>query len=271
MKVKVNMLDKKLLSKSYKVSATVFGIVMAVISFFNFNIYINILIMALTTIASIIIHIALYFIANNKVETVLNINNSTLKIYFGNIFDEKEFKLIGFNEYFDTTLEHNIISKTSLNGEYILRNEDLEQLDKNIEENENLIENIIGENKNRKNGKIIKYKLGTIHVEKDYFLMALTKFDDKNNARITMREYVNALIHMWEEIDRYYDGRTVTIPLLGNGITRFKDGPMSAQELLNIIIWTYEISKVKFTYPSKIKIVIHPALKDKINLYNLKI
>ena len=46
--------------------------------------------------------------------------------------------------------------------------------------------------------------------------------------------------------------------------------PISEQELLELILWTFKISKIKFTYPSKLIIVIHPSLMDKINLYKIK-
>ena len=67
-----------------------------------------------------------------------------------------------------------------------------------------------------------------------------------------------------------YSGKTVSIPLLGNGVTRFKDCEVNEQELLEIILWTYRISKVKFPYPACLNIVLHEGLRDKINLYRLK-
>ena len=78
------------------------------------------------------------------------------------------------------------------------------------------------------------------------------------------------LIEMWNELDILYSQDTIVIPLLGSGTTRFKDYKISEQELLELILWTFKISKIKFTYPSKLIIVIHPSLMDKINLYKIK-
>ena len=75
---------------------------------------------------------------------------------------------------------------------------------------------------------------------------------------------------MWSEIDALYGGKTVSIPLLGSGITRFRDCEMTNQELLEIILWTLKISKVKFTYPSTMNIVLSESCKGKIDLYSLK-
>lgn len=74
----------------------------------------------------------------------------------------------------------------------------------------------------------------------------------------------------WEEVDRVYAGKSVAVPLMGSGITRFKDAQVSEQELLEILIWSFKVSRVKFRYPAKVTIVIHKSMKDKINFYNLK-
>ena len=68
-----------------------------------------------------------------------------------------------------------------------------------------------------------------------------------------------------------YAGRSVSIPLLGSGITRFKEYNMiSDQELLEMLIWSFKVSRIKFTYPSQVSIIIHNSKKDKINFYKLK-
>jgi len=86
-----------------------------------------------------------------------------------------------------------------------------------------------------------------------------------------MNDYINFLINLWNEIDIIYAGRSVTIPLLGSGITRFKEyNEITEQELLELLIWSFKLSRIKFTYPSKVSIVIHESKSDKINFYKLK-
>lgn len=54
-------------------------------------------------------------------------------------------------------------------------------------------------------------------------------------------------------------------------ITRFKGyDNISDQELLELIIWTFKVSRIKFTYPSKVKIVVFNKKSSKINLTALK-
>lgn len=101
-------------------------------------------------------------------------------------------------------------------------------------------------------------------------LVALTHFDEDNRAYLTLQQYSDCLINMWNEIDILYNQQSVSMPLLGSGVTRFKDCEVTDQELLEIILWTYRISKVKFTYPSCLNIILDERKKDKINLYKLK-
>ena len=80
------------------------------------------------------------------------------------------------------------------------------------------------------------------------------------------------LLSFWNEINRLYAQRSVTVPVFGAGITRFKNGfeDIDINELLRIMIWTFKISKIKFAYPAKLTIIIHDGIVDKVNLYDLK-
>lgn len=70
---------------------------------------------------------------------------------------------------------------------------------------------------------------------------------------------------------RVYAGKTVALPVLGSSITRFKGYEnISEQELIKLIIWTFKVNRIKFTYPAKVKIVIFKEKIEKINLLALK-
>ena len=124
---------------------------------------------------------------------------------------------------------------------------------------------------NRRHGKKKKYKLGTIFKHDDYLLAAFSKFDDENRAVLTMNDYVNFLLEFWNQVDIVYNGRSISIPLLGTGITRFKEHiEITDQELLELMIWSFKTSRIKFTYPSRVSIIIHEPKMDKINFFKLK-
>lgn len=69
-----------------------------------------------------------------------------------------------------------------------------------------------------------------------------------------------------------YNNQSVVIPVFGSGILRFADGYVGAtgQDLLEIIIWTFKISRIKIAYPSRVKIVVFQNESDMYNLYKLK-
>jgi hypothetical protein len=232
----------------------------------------------LWTFVSILIFFALIYVilwvrANLLNETKLSINNSTVTIKVGDIFEESGLKVIAFNEYFDTQVDNKIISEKTLNGIYLKSKvHDVKALDRLIEQDEHLNSdgNKIDRNQTRSQGKKDRYKLGTIFQHEEYLLTAFSKFDNKNRANLHMNEFINFLLNFWNEVDIVYNGRSIVIPLLGSGLTRFKNYEMiTDQELLELLIWSFKVSKIKFTYPSTVSIIIHESKKDKINFYKL--
>lgn len=218
------------------------------------------------------LYIILWLRANLLSKVKLKINNSTVIVKVGDIFKEDDFKVIAFNEYFDTEVDNRIISEKTLNGIYIKELvENVDKLDDLISNDAHLEDRIVDRNNDRTCGKREMYELGTIFQHDDYLLTAFAKFDDDNRAYLDIKDYINFLLNFWNEIDIIYAGCSVSIPLLGSGITRFKGyDTISEQELLELLIWSFKISRIKFTYPSKVSIIIHESKKDKINFYKLK-
>ncbi|WCK54815.1 DUF6430 domain-containing protein [Aneurinibacillus sp. Ricciae_BoGa-3] len=112
--------------------------------------------------------------------------------------------------------------------------------------------------------------MGSIFKDKDYFLVAFSKFDQDNKANLKLNEYENCLIHFWNEVNTLYNQSTVVIPLLGSGITRHRDFDAKPHDLLEVMLWTFKISKVKFREPSKIIIVMLENHLKEVNYYRLK-
>jgi len=220
----------------------------------------------------VIIYLVMWIRANIQTEVTLRINNSTIVVKTGNIFEEDGLKVIAFNEYFDTQVDNRIIADNTLNGIYIKSKiNNVNELDNLIDNDENLNKKVSGCNNDRPYGKKKRYELGAVFQHNDYLLTAFTKFDNNNRAYLNMYDYINFLLNFWNELDIIYAGRSVSIPLLGSGITRFKEyNTISEQELLELLIWSFKISRIKFTYPSKVSIIIHESKKDKINFYKLK-
>ncbi|MBB6447058.1 macro domain-containing protein [Bacillus benzoevorans] len=272
MKIKVNFFDKNLLKNYF----SVLSVISILMSFVLIAINIPNKYKPITGIVVFLFLLIIYFImwirANLTNHVTLNINNSTVRVKIGDIFEEEELKVISFNEYFDTCVDNKIISERTLNGIYIKQQVDaVQELDYLIDTDKKLNEKITSINEDREVGKKKQYKLGTIFQHGNYLLTAFTKFDDNDRAYLYMNDYINFLINFWNEVDIVYGGRTVSIPLLGSGMTRFKEYNMvSEQELLELLIWSFKVSRIKFTYPSHVSIVIHESIKDKINFYKLR-
>ncbi|OMC78458.1 macro domain-containing protein [Viridibacillus sp. FSL H8-0123] len=271
---KVKLLDKRIREQFLKIVAGVSAVLSVVLIFCeipeNWKITSGIIFLAILCI----IYLGVWIYANKLAETTLSIGGTSVQIKKGDIFREEGLKVIPFNEYFDTIVDDRIIAKKSLNGKYITNIfPDVDKLNKRIKEDKdlNISENILCENVSREGGET-RYKLGSSIVIDEYVLTAFSRFNDKNEAELTMTEYINFLIQFWNEINRVYAQKNVTVPVFGSGMTRFKGGfkEIEIDELLNIMLWTFRISETRFKYPAKLSIVIYGDLFDKINLFSLQ-
>lgn len=227
-------------------------------------------------IGLIVILVILFLIewikANRVKHVTLKINNSDVVIEEGNIFKSDGYRIIPFNEYFDTQVDDELISWQTINGKYVVEHvASIEEIDRLIENDQHAKSCVVGETADRALGKKKLYVLGTIIKNSDYFMMAFSKFDSQNRAYLEMNEYITCLMNMWNECDIHYGGRSIALPLLGSGITRFHSYEnITDQELLEIILWTFKVSRIRFQYPSKLRIVLMKNSLDKINLFELK-
>lgn len=226
-----------------------------------------------------VIYVSLWIHANILTQRTLNINGSKVIIKVGDIFKEKGLRTIAFNEYFDTIVDNEIIAESTLNGKFIkngyYNSKECEispsEFNDILLSNRNISDYKKGFNRKRERGNKQKFLLGTSIVYENYLITAMTKFDYKNRAYLTQKDFIDFLLNFWDQVDILYNGRTVVIPLLGSGITRFYEKiDIPDQELLNIIIWTFKVSRKKFAYDSKLVIVIHNSKQDYINFYKLK-
>ena len=268
---KIKITNKKLWANYVKPVSISAGIISFILAFVDLNQRIRITIGFIYIIFLLITLIVMLYRANKETSKKLRINDTDVEIVFGDIFVQDGIKVIAFNEYFDTQVDNRIISETSLNGQYILHHSDGKQhIDGLIAREKHLEEAVVERNVYRKQGgKQIKYRLGTICPIDDYFIMAFTHFDENDRAYLSLEDYITCLMHMWTELDYLYAGKPINITLFGSGITRFDNGLISEQELLHLIVHTFEISKIKFGNKSSLKILLDKRIEDKINLYDI--
>ncbi len=276
---KINFLDKAVRDKFSKIIAWISSIATLVFIFApeipsDWKLDFGIAFIAILFVT----YIYLWFKANLLTSVKIDIEGSEVNIKAGDIFEQDGLKVIAFNEYFDTQVDDKIIASKSLNGIFINRyfKDSVCKLDEHVK-NYDFEENKLEVNSTRKFGKKQKFKIGTICLYKfqnneEFILTAFSKFDDKNQATLTMPEYLEFLIKFWDEINRVYAQKSVTVPIFGSGITRIKEHKnISDEELLKIMLWTFRISEMRFKYPAKLTIVIHKDKIDKINLLDVEV
>ena len=283
---KVKLYDKTLWAKYL----AVLGVLSSFVTFLSFfatkdDLGISpgtLIVLFLLLIASIFLFMWLH--ANNLQTVELIINNTRVTIAQGDIWElikkdpkerSGEISVIAVNDYYDNMVDDRIVAEKSLHGQYIkklLADGKLIQFDKTVASDEIL--NRDGNREEvpaRKSGKTVRYSIGSVVEFESYVLAAFTKFDDNNKACLSAEEYTGFWMRFWENIDEIYAGRTINIPLIGAGITRFRNGKPTKQELLEIMLWTLKISGFHNTYADgKINFVIYPSDTADIDFYHIQ-
>lgn len=279
-KIKVGFCDKTLWSRFL---ATL-GIVSSLVTLLSFfitasDIGTNLLYIAIPFLFGIILlFFGMWFFANQRNHAELSINNTAVSVTVGDIWAQNrmgEIGVIGINDFFDVVVDNRIIASRSLHGQYIERMERTGRINdlKQAIENDPILNR--PENSevvpSRTDGRKTRYKLGSMVEFEGYVLTAFTKFDDDNKAWLTAEEYTGFWMRFWSNIDQIYAGRTINIPLMGAGITRFKNGKPSKQALLEVMLWSLKMSGFHNTYPGKrINFVIYPADAGEIDFYHIQ-
>lgn len=269
--MKINLFNKKIIQSFYAILSFFSVITSLLFIFIDIPQKCKYSIGFIASIILIIIYLIIWLVSNKLSRLHISISSSPVEIKFGDIFEEDGLKVISFNEFFDVKVDEKLIASTTLNGYYVTHKiSNIDEFNQTLESDVRLSERILDNNCNRKDGKKIKYRLGSIFVHNEYLLTAFTHFDQDNRAYLNIQDYVNFLLEFWNELDILYAGRTVVIPLLGSGITRFKETTISDQELLELLLWSFKTSRIQFRYPAKIKIILSKSKKDKISLFKLK-
>lgn len=270
---KVSIRDKRVRKIFQEKAAAFFGLLSIVLIFVDIpdeaRIWSGVAVLAAASIG----YLAVWIWADNLNEISIEIEGSSVDIKVGDIFAQPGFKAIAFNEFLDTQVDDRVISRVSLNGVFIEKHvgADLATLNSHIDNYRFDSDAVEEHNVDRHEGRRTRYQLGTICVYGDYLLTAFSKFDENNNASLTMPQYLEFLIAFWDRVNRVYAQKNVSTAIFGSGITRIQGHrDISDEDLLKIMLWTFRISEMRFKYPAKLTIVIHEDKIDRINLLDIK-
>ncbi len=227
------------------------------------------LLMIILAYCFLTIGILIFKYTYSKKSITLSIRGIQVTIKQGDLFKCNGWKLIPFDERYDTQVDDIVINKNSLNGIFIEKYIG----DEKFEEFQQIIFSVNDEKctlfKRSKNGEHWIYPLGRIKTYQDYMLLAFNPINEQNEVHTTRAKYEQCLRVMWQEISRTYANKPITLPLIGSGITRFDDwAEKSNMELLKCIMCTLRTSQVHINQP--ITILLTEEIVKGINLYELK-
>lgn len=216
--------------------------------------YVNILLgkCALCAVIFIVITFGKYIYLKFRTEVILKGRDYIVVVEYGDLIRECCGKrLITFDECFTTQVGTNPqdINPNSICGQY-LKKHPIEDMNKLITE----AGITPASGKSRFNNQI-RYESGTIILEKKDLLTAFAKLDENGKGYLMYDEYLACLNKIWHGIFVYYGQEDVYIPILGAGTTFFPDASFTQQELLDILIRSYKLSKYKLKKPYKLHIV----------------
>ena len=220
-------------------------------------------------IAFVVVYILAYVVIGNIFKKSINIviQQTSVSISCGNIFEFPELRVIGCDTHFDTRADDVIISKKSLHGQLLLEHGNKDEIVAAVEKEARRLR------LQKNDDGLYDFPIGTI-VRYDskvdghtYLMLAMVELNAEYEAHTNMAQFELMLMKMWKEISRVYALNDVALPLLGAGIPRFDDGPKNNEDLLRCILCTLNSSGV--TLKSKVKILIYGDIKD-IPLYEYR-
>lgn len=246
--------------------STIFTVLGVSLKDFSTNVWIRI---GIVLLAAVVLAVGYYIVIGNvyKDSVTFTIAQTPIEITCGDIFKTPGYKVIGCDTHFDTRVDDIVISKKSLHGKLLLEHantDDVKQIIEEAAKRAGLTQNEDG---------LYDFPLGTIIRydsrvdDQTYLMLALTELDENYKAHTNMAKFELMLMKMWKEIDRVYASNDVILPILGNGILRFDDGPKDKEALLRCMLCTFNSSGVSFN--SKVKIVLYGS-SDDIPLYEYK-
>ena len=193
--------------------------------------------------------------------------NYSIRVEYGNILKKEDcMKVINFDECYTTKVGYDIsdVKPSSICGQYLSAhpNIDMEKLIKDA--------NVTPARAKSKYKQKVCYALGTIVPNGDDLLMAFAKLDEKGRGHLSYDEYLKCLNMLWSELENHYSEKDICVPILGSGRTVFNDGsgtPISKQELLNVMIWSYNLTPHKIKLPHKLRIIC--KCSDDFSIHNI--
>ena len=125
----------------------------------------------------------------------------------------------------------------------------------------------VGEEITRKKGNKIRYKKGTVAIvggnnNTIFYLLAISSFNDKNNAQSTKKELRDSIDSLIKFYDENGQGIPMFLPLMGTGSSRVGiTHEQSLKIIKSSVLTSDEIN-------GSINIVVYNGDKDKVSIFD---
>lgn len=196
-----------------------------------------------------------------------------------NTKEKKKIVVVGVNTTFDTIVDENLsmvnkplVSPTTIHGRWLKcmkdRNVEISDIDAKISNSLKLqgISPMKVLSRNVKaRGKLECYSKGTIaqyeYGNTVFYLLAMSEFDENNNAQNTKEELVETITKLINYYDKKGNGFDIYIPLLGTGQSRTG---ITRKDSLEIMASLFELYEEKIQ--GCVNIVVYSEDRDKVSL-----
>lgn len=200
----------------------------------------------------------------------VNTSDTTLNIYYGDIFEQKGYTAISVNEYFDSELGEPV-SEHSLHGMVIKRyfGGHPESFDNAVQTS---LQEYNFEQVERVRGNQKKYSIGTTAMvtanEHKFLLFALSHTNIQTyKASSDLSTMIAAMHGLFERSRDCTGGEKLNIPLIGSGISGVG---LPATQLLQLIVLSIIDETKKKQICKVIDLVLHESRFNEIDLETIK-
>lgn len=284
------LLNKQTFTESFK---TAFGIIFALVSFILLffsieDLHIDTIwkkCIALIVPVVLSLMFAVCSVYTYKKKVVLNETQRTISLIYGDLwrygfpkFDlfckKNRIVVVNVNTTFDTIVDPPGVNKALVSSKTV-HGQWLNQMIKSgvtVETIDSMIKKSLGEQGvypisklSKKRGNCDNYPKGTIascrHKNTIFYLIALSEFDENNNAQNTLEELRITILKLIEFIDKNSQNADIYIPLMGSGISRTGIDDATALEVLKSNLKIY-----KEKLHGNVNIVVYKGSRDTISL-----
>ncbi len=217
-----------------------------------------------------LLYVAIWWQAQRTSQVSLTINDTQVHVKVGDIFAEPGLKVIAWNEYFDSIVDNRLVTATSLNGVFLReRVPDVAALDAAIATDAHLAKRRLP-SVPRPYGKAQRYELGSLIEYDGFLLLAFARYDEEQRGFLSIKDYTACMLTFWSEVELLYAGRSIVVPLMGAGITRFLGySTITPQELLELMLVTLKLSRLTLKSDCAVTFIVHDTTRPRINFHKL--